>query len=189
MISQIDKHAALVLIDLQKGVVKMPVAHPMDAILKNCAALVAAFRKANLPVVIVSVNPAGPWTQTRKETPSAGTANYPADWREITPEIQTQPTDIFITKPSWGAFYGTTLNDELVKQHITGIVLAGVATIIGVEGTARQAVLHGYNLAFATDAMTDRFIDAHEHSIKYIFPRIGETGTSQEIIEKMEAAG
>lgn len=187
MITQIDKNTALVLIDLQKGVLQLPLVHPADVVLKNCESLVAAFRKAELPIVIVKVSPAGPWTQTRKEVATSSPAKYPDEWQEIASEIQTQPDDIFITKPSWGAFYDTLLNDELKKRGVTGVVLAGIATSIGVEGTARQAVLYGYNLTFAIDAMTDRLIEAHEHSIRHIFPRIGETGTSKEIIEMIIA--
>jgi isochorismate hydrolase len=35
----------------------------------------------------------------------------------------------------------------------------------------------------AVDAMTDMNADAHQNSITRIFPRLGETGTTQEIIE------
>jgi len=47
------------------------------------------------------------------------------------------------------------LNDELKKRNVTGIVIAGISTSIGVEGTARAASILGYNISFATDAMTD----------------------------------
>ncbi|MEO8884542.1 MAG: isochorismatase family protein [Mucilaginibacter sp.] len=185
MVTPIDKNTALVLIDLQKGIFQTPAAHPAEDILKNCAALVAAFRDAGLPIVVVNVVPAGLWTKTRKVAASLP-AQYPEGWNEIVPEIKTRPNDIFITKPSWGAFNDTPLNDELQKRGVTGIVLAGISTSIGVEGTARQAVLHGYNLTFAIDAMTDRVMEAHNCSINYIFPRIGEVDTTANIIEKLE---
>jgi hypothetical protein len=34
--------------------------------------------------------------------------------------------------------------------------------------------------------MTDRDPDAHENSIKRIFPRLGETGSAQEIIALLD---
>jgi nicotinamidase-related amidase len=61
-------------------------------------------------------------------------------------------------------------------------VLAGISTSIGVEGTARAASELGYNISFALDAMTDRVKEAHERSIQFIFPRIGETGTTADIV-------
>lgn len=185
MVTSLDKNTALVLIDLQKGIVNYPVVHPMKDILANSAKLVAAFRKANLPIVIVNVNPGkATWTNARKDAkPSAHTPQ--ADWLEIAPEIKTQPGDIFITKHTWGAFFETALHDELQQRRVTGIVIAGVSTSIGVEGTARQASERGYNITFAKDAMTDMVADAHENSIKNIFPRMGETDVTDKIIETL----
>jgi nicotinamidase-related amidase len=62
-------------------------------------------------------------------------------------------------------------------------VLAGIATTIGVESTARNAHELGYHVTLATDAMTDMDPDAHRHAIERIFPMLGECGTSAEIIE------
>lgn len=183
MITALDKSTALVLIDLQNGVAGLPLAHPVENILTNSAKLVAAFRKAGLPIVIVNVNSAGAvWTKARKESIAAQSAPPKPDWLDIVPEIKTEPNDIFITKHTWGAFYETSLHEELKKKDVTGIVLAGVATSIGVEGTARQASEMGYNITFIKDAMTDLYPDAHVHSLKYIFPRIGEIGDTDDVI-------
>jgi nicotinamidase-related amidase len=189
MITALDKNTALVLIDLQKGVVGLPLATPINDILANSAKLVAAFRKAALPVVIVNVNPAGArWANARKEPSPMQSMPFKEDWLEITPEIETQPDDIFITKHTWGAFFETALDEELKKRNVTGIVLAGISTSIGVEGTARHASERGYNITFAKDAMTDRAIEPHEHSLKYIFPRIGEIDDTDKIIEMLSAS-
>ena len=58
-----------------------------------------------------------------------------------------------------------------------------MATGTGVEATARQAYEQGFNVTLALDAMTDARPEAHDYSIKNVFPRLGETGTSQEIID------
>jgi nicotinamidase-related amidase len=185
MITSIDKNTALVLIDLQKGITQLPVAHPVDDLLLNAANLVAAFRKANLPVVIVTLSLAGsPAFKTRKDAVPGGTAPA-ADFMEVAPQIKVSEGDILITKKQWGAFYGTDLHGELQKRNITQIVLAGIATSIGVEATARSANEFGYNIAFASDAMSDLFAEAHAHSFKYIFPRLGEVGTTNDIIAKL----
>ena len=184
MITALDKNTALVLIDLQNGVVGLTLAQPVKDVLANAAKLVEAFRKADLPIVYVNVNPAGAnWTKARKDAnPVAGAAFKAEDWLDIVPEINAQPGDIFITKHTWGAFYETGLDAELKKRAITGIVLCGVSTSIGVEGTARHASERGYNITFAKDAMTDMFLDAHENSLNRIFPRIGEVGMTEEVI-------
>ncbi len=67
------------------------------------------------------------------------------------------------------------------------MVIAGVATGTGVEATARQAYEHGFNVTLAIDAMTDMRPEAHIYSIANVFPRLGETGTTQNIIELLAA--
>src|SRR5664279_1048576 len=121
MITSLDKNTALVLIDLQKGVVQLPLAKPAGDILENAVKLVAAFRRAALPIVIVNVNPAGAaWTKVCKESNPLQRTSFNDDWLEITPEIKTRPDDIFITKHTWGAFYETRLDEELKKRNVTG---------------------------------------------------------------------
>jgi len=66
---------------------------------------------------------------------------------------------------------------------VTQVVIAGVATSIGVESTARQAYELGFNVTLAVDAMTDMSLDSHVNSITRIVPRLGETGMTREIIE------
>lgn len=82
----------------------------------------------------------------------------------------------------------TDLDDYLKAKGVTEVVLLGVSTSAGVESTARQAYEHGYNVALAIDAMTDTNADAHHNSLTRIFPRLGETGTTQEILALLDAA-
>ncbi|HEY4148316.1 MAG TPA: cysteine hydrolase [Chitinophagaceae bacterium] len=186
MVTALDKNTALVLIDLQKAIVAAKLASPIEGVLKNAAKLVAAFRKEGLPVVVVNVNPEGAkWLGARKEGNPPQRPPMTEEMLSIAPEIKTEPGDIFITKHTWSAFYETRLDEELKKRGITGIVLGGVSTSIGVEGTARSASERGYNITFASDAMTDMVAEAHEKSLKYIFPRMGETDETDKIIEKM----
>jgi nicotinamidase-related amidase len=186
MITSLDKNTALVLIDLQNMVVKMAAEQLIDPVIRNSAKLLAAFRKAKLPVVIVNVNPVGSAaSKTRKDTNRSVNGPLPDNALNIIPEIKAEEGDILITKETWNAFYNTKLHTELQHKGITGIILAGVSTSIGVEGTARSANEYGYHIAFASDAMTDLFPEAHAHSFKYIFPRLGEVGTTDEIIAKL----
>ncbi|GAA4336792.1 hydrolase [Mucilaginibacter gynuensis] len=188
MITAIDKNTALVLIDLQNNIVAYPTVHPIDDIIKRSAELMHAFHTAALPVVIVTVDTYGaPWTHARKEA-KQNTAPAPDGALDITPGIKPRETDIFIVKKTWSAFHETGLHEILQERSITNIVLGGVATSLGVEGTARSASALGYNVTFAIDAMTDITIEAHDRSLKYIFPRIGESGTTEKIIEQIPGA-
>jgi hypothetical protein len=42
------------------------------------------------------------------------------------------------------------------------------------------------NVTLTLDAMTDLREEAHEYSIRNVFPRVGETGSTQEIIALLE---
>lgn len=177
-VSTLDARAALIVIDLQKGIVSLPVAHPIDAVVTNAVALADAFRRHGQPVVLVNVAGGAPGRNEQQ-----GVARErPAGWTELIPELNRQSQDLTVTKHSWGAFTGTGLADMLKSRGVTQVVVAGVATSIGVESTARQAHELGFNVALATDAMTDVNTDAHANSVTRIFPRLGETGTTREIM-------
>lgn len=181
---ELDPRTALVTIDLQKGIVAYATAHPASEIVANAARLAAAFRKAKLPVILVNVTYSpdrGDQLKPRADV-APSTAALAPDFAELVPELDAQPGDIRITKRQWGAFYGTDLDLQLRRRGITGIVLAGISTSIGVESTARAAYEHAYNITFAGDAMTDTKEVSHLHSIGQIFPRIGQVRTTAEIL-------
>ncbi len=138
-------------------------------------------------VDIVLVNVAG-GAPGRTEQPRQ-TGARPDGWTDLIPALNQQPGDIVVTKQTWGAFASTDLEAELKARGVTQVVIAGVATGTGVEATARQAYEAGFNVTLALDAMTDTRPEAHDYSIKNIFPRLGETGTSQAIIDLLTTKG
>lgn len=181
-VSALDPKAALIVIDLQKGLVSLPTAHPMAGVIAHAAALADAFRGQGLPVVLVNVAGGAPG---RTELPRRQ-QEFPAGWTDLIPELNRGPQDHVVTKHTPGAFTNTDLEDHLRSLKVTQAVIVGVATSNGVEVTARQAYELGFNVTLATDAMTDVQAEAHAWSVMRVFPRIGETGTTQEIIDLLE---
>ena len=186
MVTALDKNTALVLIDLQQAIVQMPTLAPIGEVLANATKLLAAFRRAGRPVVLVTADPAGATPGLRNEAGRPSRGAYPPEALALIPEIEPAPDDIRITKHSWSAFHETGLDAALRQRGVTGLVLAGLSTSIGVDTTARAAHAYGYNLAFAQDAMTDRLASAEENSLRVIFPRIGEIDTTARIIRVLE---
>jgi nicotinamidase-related amidase len=184
-ITTLDPKAALVIIDLQKGILSFPTAHPTGPVIANAAELAKAFRARRLPVVLVNV--AG--VAAGRTDHGAMNFNPPPEFLELLPQLDHQPSDILITKLRWGAFSETTLDAKLRELGVTQIVLAGISTSFGVESTARYAYEHGYNVALATDAMTDSTVEAHENSLQRIFPRLGETGPTEAVLAALRAQG
>jgi nicotinamidase-related amidase len=175
-IAQLDAVSALVVIDMQKGIVGLPTVHPVAEIAGRISLLARAFRQRRLPVVLVNVAGRAPG-----RTDAQLNFKPPADWAELVPELEQQPSDHLVTKLQWGAFQGTSLDHFLRRSGATQIVLTGIATSIGVESTARAAYDYGYNVLLVSDAMTDRDADAHLHSVEKIFPRLGQVATAEEV--------
>jgi nicotinamidase-related amidase len=183
-VTALDPKTALVVIDLQRGLSNYPTVHPFKDVVANTARLATAFRRATLPVVLVTVSFAadgGDRVQTRSQVPARAFPPSP-DFVALVPELGREPSDILIIKHQWNAFYGTELDLQLRRRHVTNIVLAGVATSIGVDSTARAANERAYNLTFASDAMSDADATAHEFSLTKIFPRIGEVDKTDAIL-------
>ena len=167
---------ALVLIDLQKGVVGRSCAPYSTAdVLKTSMELAERFRRAGAPVVLVNVG----WSPDFKDAlrqpvdqpfqlPPGG---LPIDFMEFAEGLK-KPGDICITKRQWGAFHGTELDLQLRRRGVQTIVLGGIATNIGVESTARQAWEHGYAIILAEDATSGLSAELHNFAVKNIFPRI-----------------
>ncbi|PJI95030.1 isochorismatase family protein [Luteimicrobium subarcticum] len=180
-LTTLDPKSALVVIDLQQGIVAMDTApHASADVVSRSAALAEAFRAQGLPVVLVRVS-GGPAVPGRIEA-AGGSRTRPEGWDVVVDELAPLG-DVVVTKRNWGAFYGTDLDLQLRRRGVTQIVLTGIATSIGVESTARAAHEHGYHVTFATDAMADRSAENHQHSVDQIFPRLGERGTTAGVLE------
>src|SRR6201992_3008694 len=178
-ISTLDPQTALLVVDLQKGIVGLPTVHPIDGVIKNAVALIDAFRAQRLPVVLINVDGVPPGRAEQSRAPR----EFPPGWTDLIPELNRQPSDHLVTKRTRGAFTHTDLDRYLKQNGVTQVVVVGVATTAGVESTARYAHELGYHVTLAVDAMTDMSAEAHDNSVTRIFPRMSETGTTQQIID------
>lgn len=185
MISVPASTTALVLIDLQNGIVGLPTApYSGEAVLAKGKALAQRFRAAKAPVVLVNVAFSPDFADALKapvDRPTPRPAGgFPEGWAELV-EGLAEPSDITITKRQWGAFYGTELDLQLRRRGVTTIVLGGIATNMGVESTARAAHEHGYAVVLAEDAMAARSAEMHAFACQHIFPMLGRMTQSDEI--------
>jgi nicotinamidase-related amidase len=177
-VTTLDSTTALIVVDLQVGLLGLPTAHRFDDIVANAVKLSEAFRAKGLPVVLVNVDGGAPGRTER----GASVRDFPDGWTELLPALNQQPGDKVVTKRTWGAFHNTDLAQHLSGLGVTQVVVVGVSTSAGVESTARQAYEHGLNVTLATDAMTDSNPAAHENRVAHIFPKLGETGSTEEIL-------
>jgi nicotinamidase-related amidase len=182
-LTTLDPNTALIVIDLQKGIVHGNFIHPIGEIVERTRQLIDVFRAKKLPVVLVNVAGRAPG---RTEQGPRRNPSFADGWTDFLPELNRQPGDIVVTKRSWGAFATTDLERQLKARGVTQVVVTGVATSAGVEATARQAYEQGFNVSLALDAMTDVREEAHEYCVRNVFLRVGETGSTKEIISLLE---
>ena len=182
----LDPHtAALVVIDLQRGIVARQCGpHAAADVVARSARLADALRAAGATVVLVNVA----FSKDKRDmlTPPVDSPNPPSqpppEWSQLVPEIGPRDGDILITKHQWGAFYGTELDLQLRRRGVRTIVFCGIATNFGVESTARDGWERGYALLFAEDAMSGLAAEAHQFAISTIFPRLGRVRSTDQIL-------
>lgn len=179
MIELENKKTALILIDLQNGIISQKT-EPESAlyVLKYCKSLARKFREAKSNVIIVNVDFGKDGKFYPKGEVSGNSIKHDEhiseNWSQVS-EGLIEKDDIVITKHQWGAFTGTELDNILKSKGVDTIVLAGIATNFGVESTARQAWEFGYNVIVAEDCCSTTIdADAHHFSINKILPRISK---------------
>ncbi|AGA26417.1 hydrolase [Singulisphaera acidiphila] len=185
MISLNPLTTALVLIDLQKGIVGSSLApHTASEVVNVGVDLARRFRGAGSSVILVNVAFAADLEDVLRQPvdrpwpiPPGG---FPAGFSDLVSGL-AEPSDLRITKRQWGAFYGTDLDLQLRRRGIRTIVLGGVSTNIGVESTARQAYEYGYEVVIAEDATTSRSAEMHAFSVGEILPLLGRVAPSSAI--------
>ncbi len=162
-----SSNAALVLIDLMPRLVAVPLApHTGDETLETCLALADRFRAAGAPVIAVRVDR----PNVEQQPPGS----------DFAPGV-VHDGDVVLVKRSIGAFATTDLHERLRSLGVTTLVMAGIATNLGVESTARGAVDRGYEVVFVEDAMTAFTADEHAAAVHQNFPRLGTVTTAADL--------
>jgi nicotinamidase-related amidase len=190
--------SALVLVDITKGFLRMPIfGNDGDTVLKNAVTLAEAFR-ARDSLVVLTMNagrPGGSGVQGRggalvgppmpieRDMSLLMAAAREPGFGELPEELGPQPTDFLVKKHSWGAFYATDLDLQLRRIGVKTLVIGGIATNFGAESTAREGRACGYNIVFVTDVMRALTAEEHDHSVKYTFPMMGQVKTTAEVLE------
>ena len=181
-VTTLDPKAALIVIDLQKGVVGMQTVTPTMEIVRRSADIARAFRRRDFPVILVNVNGRAPGRTALQRNFAR-----PDGWDELVPELDIQATDFRVTKQQIGAFYGTALELILRRNGVTQVFITGIATSSGVEATARTAYDLGFNVVSIVDAMTEGDVEAHQHAVEKQLPKISEIATTAEVLALLGA--
>jgi nicotinamidase-related amidase len=137
-------HTALVVIDVQKGVVAE--AHERDAVVANINALVDKARSEGVPVV---------WVQHSDTGLPKG-----SDGWEYVPELSRQESEPLVHKTFGDSFEGTDLEDVLAAAGVGRLVVAGASTDQCIRSTIHGAFTRGYDVTLVGDAHTTEDLSA-----------------------------
>lgn len=181
-----SSRTALVLIDMQKWILGMPlVPHPATEVVQNAIRLSTAIRAGGGLVALVRVE-FSPGYPDQLKTPvdesfKLPEGGIPKEALAYNSDIEAAGADIVITKRQWSAFYGTELDLQLRRRGIDTVIIGGVATNFGVESTARDAWQHNYAVVIAEDSCSGMDETMHRFSIGKILPRISRVRSTAQI--------
>jgi len=177
--TQIHSHTALLVMDMQVGIVTR-YTQTGDFLTPTSTAITAA-RTASIPViyVVVAFRPGYPEVSLRNKVFSAtkqqqSSLSAPMINMEIHPAIAPQPTDIVVMKRRVSAFSGSDLEVVLRAQDITHLVLCGIATSGVVLSTLREAADKDYQLTVLADCCFDNDEEVKRVLLSKVFPRQAE---------------
>ncbi len=151
---------ALINVDMQNCFVhNSPIAAPDGlALLGRINQLTAVCRAAGIPVIHTShvLRPDGSnmGLLAEIEPVKAGMINQGATSAALHQDLVVDPRDILLEKPRFGAFYGTDLDMILRTRGIDTVIIAGIATNVCCETTAREAMVRDFRVFFLSDGTT-----------------------------------
>jgi nicotinamidase-related amidase len=184
---------ALVLIDLQQGLLSLPIMpHDAAAVIANGSRL--ATTVSHLGGFVIQVRVAfsshyadrpGQYVDQPMALPAEG---LPPGWSDFPPELANLTPDLIITKRQWSAFFGTELDLQLRRRGLTHVIIGGLMTNFGVESTARDAWQLDYAVLIAEDASSSFSAEMHQFALEKTLPRIAKVRRTAEIIAALDPA-
>ncbi|HET8672926.1 MAG TPA: isochorismatase family cysteine hydrolase [Thermoleophilaceae bacterium] len=96
-------------------------------------------------------------------------------------EVQPEPGDIVVTKHRYSAFVDTELQAVLRSNRIENLLLAGVATNVCVESTARDAFMYDYRVTVLSDCTGTYSQALYEATLENMHRAFGTVATSDEV--------
>jgi nicotinamidase-related amidase len=185
------QHTALLIMDYQSSIVS-GVAEKDADLLNRTAAVLAAARAANLPIIYIVVQfregypEVSPRNRSFSSIRESGRMLAGSPGTEIHTQVEPRPGEIVVAKRRVGAFSTTDLETILRAQGITSLVLCGIATSGVVLSTVRWAADMDYELVVVEDCCADRDDEVHRVLTQKVFPRQASVVSAQEIIEALK---
>lgn len=112
-----------------------------------------------------------------------GTAEVDQD-----PRLELASSDRIVVKRFASCFFGTTLAEDLKKDGVDTLIIAGCTTSGCVRASAVDACQHGFRTIVAREATADRIAAAHEQSLVDIDLKYGDVVSVDDILARLAPA-
>jgi maleamate amidohydrolase len=188
----LGERPALVVVDISVGFTdpESPLACDLEHVVDAVGLLVAAARRADVPVVYTTVA----YDEEGKRRAAAFIEKVPAlmtleagsRWVEIDPRIAPQPGEPVLRKLHASAFFETELAGLLAAAGCDSVIVAGASTSGCVRATVVDALQHGYRTVVPREAVGDRNADAHEANLYDIDAKYGDVVPLAETLAQLE---
>jgi nicotinamidase-related amidase len=187
------RNSVLIVWDMQNGIAKR--AFNLKEIAKNARLLIDGAHEHQIPVVY-SQHTALPYEYLSKyaayslkrrgidpKNSSTFMAEGTEDWK-ILDELAPTKDDLVLRKHTASFFIGTILEQILRSRNIETLILCGVSTEGGIEGTARHGAYLGFIPVIAQDAVGSFDQQVHERMLE-IMRRMFEVRATEAIIKNI----
>ncbi len=178
---------ALVVVDLQKGSADAPLKPISFADVAHRANMLARFVRDSGGLVVFTHVLEREVLDLPADSPLPAPQAPPPGADALVEAAGFVEGDVLVAKRQWGAFYATDLDQQLRRRGIETLLIAGVATELGVESTVRAAYDQGYALVFAEDALSGMSEASNRLFLRELFPRMGRVRTVQQIADALRA--
>jgi maleamate amidohydrolase len=163
---------ALIVVDFVKAylLARSPLYAGVEAARSACCRLLAAARRARIPVLHTTVRYQADGRDGGvffRKVPALRVFLETADpeLREFANGLEPQPGEIVLTKQYASAFFGTSLGATLTAARIDTLIIAGVSTSGCIRATAVDACQHGFIPVVVRDAVGDRRDGTHDANL------------------------
>jgi len=186
------ERTALLVWDMEYAIA--PNAFNYSDIVTNLKALTSAARQVGVPVFYAQQTPfdlgkeeAGTWIRLQMKRAGATNLQQLAGEKEdphvrdIVDELRPATDDVVFRKHRPDAFIGTDFDLRLRNKGIRSIVIGGVATEGGVEGTARTGRNLGYDIVVLRDCVGSRREELHDLALRLMESAHFDIATSKEV--------
>jgi nicotinamidase-related amidase len=160
--------------------------------LKQVAALAAAFRSSSRPVVHCTIVPLPGFVGFSANCLVLGIMKKHSSVfqgqaaAEIDPQVEPSSEDIVVERrQGLTPFHGTELAALLRNLGVDTVVIAGVSTNIGIFGAAIEAVNCGFQVLVPEDCTAGADAISHQFQVSNTLPLLATMTTARELVETL----